>query len=54
MPCNKCGESCHGRLCSICEQIQLNEKMYGSGVDDGPEIWSDEDGQTTLTDGDDE
>jgi hypothetical protein len=50
MSCDKCGMSCTGRLCRDCERMDHQENYYGTTEDNFD--WSDEEGQTTLTDGD--
>jgi hypothetical protein len=34
MSCDRCGAPCRGRLCRGCEDIQRNEKLHGTAVDD--------------------
>jgi len=34
MSCQNCGSQCQGKYCSTCEQIRLNEKLYGDSVED--------------------
>jgi len=41
---------CNGSLCKDCERMEHQERYYGTPE----ENWSDEEGQTTLTEEDDE
>jgi len=50
MTCSSCGMPCNGRKCRDCERMEHQEDYYGTTESN----WADEDGQTTLTDGDEE
>lgn len=34
MTCVDCGLPCNGRRCQQCEQIKINEDLYGTATDD--------------------
>jgi len=54
MSCQKCGEPCQGKYCTLCADMEHQEAYYGVPSDNYDNSWSDEEGQTTLTEEDDE
>jgi len=49
MSCDRCSSPCEGRYCRDCERMEHQESYYGTTEDNFD--WSDEEGQTTLEDG---